>query len=60
MSASPLSSDDKKKHDLRNAILLVKQLGELLESGFEPTHDEREAIAKQLKNAYEVLKENMP
>lgn len=60
MSSTTLPPDERKKHDLRSAILLVKQLGELLESGFEPTNDERAAIAKQLKKAYEVLKENIP
>lgn len=51
--------NDRVNHDIKNAVLLFKQLAELFESGFSPTETERADIVSQLKKSYELLQKEI-
>lgn len=48
-----------KNHDLKNSLLLLKNLAELFENGFTPTDNEKIEISNQLKKAYALFKEKI-
>lgn len=47
----------RRSHDLRAALLSIKQIAELMEAGFNPTQEERKDIADRLRECYGIFEQ---